>query len=635
MVKTDGKVMESYFAPLLVFVGGERKLVVIILLIMAMVSAFNVSANTGIDPLEYDYSSDFERYREIVSVLGMGRRTPDAGIEDIAIEIESIEDKASERPGYAGDEELPVIIEQTEETDLFTVIAKTDGVKPDIYRENLVMVIRGPENHYTLYYSTEESAEESVRVLSGQQGIVYAELDSDVVLSETDHCEETLSFHSWGAERMAFGEYIPYISTWGNGSAVVAVIDSGVYRHPLIIPHMPESGYDYVDADSDATNDLHGHGTHVAGIVVDCTAIAPVCIYPIRVLNENGRGKMSNFINAIIEAREQNVDVINLSVEASKSSTALDTEIISCMNSGIVVVAAAGNGNIDASNISPGHLTEEGIIIVGSADYSDGSITRAAYSNYGSSVDLYAFGTGISSCSTDGGFVLSSGTSMATPHVSGMCALMRLLHPEEEPSETEERIRRGSQDWNGLFVPSLDLMIPREEGFYLQQITLGVGENIPLPEYAQPSSSWEQIEYISSDNDVLFIENGNLIANGKGSVTVTISCMGFGEASFSVIVDDNDFVTINLPSSLQVIEEEALSGVDEIHNIILPPELKTIGVNAFNISDGGGFIYASSIPDVLGKDISYQAVMICPENSMAELYAKQNNLQYIVMENAA
>jgi len=182
-------------------------------------------------------------------------------------------------------------------------------------------VVYGPGGFAVL---TADQADGAVTWLRMQQGVRFAEPDEIVSGCSTEQTgaesesgsgsESQLSFHSYGVQLSGLNDYIRYAAAWGTGSAVVAVIDSGVYRHSLISSRLGALGYDYVDRDNDPTNDLNGHGTRVAGIISDCSQSLPVYIYPIRVLDENADGKLSNVVCGVLEAIEAGVDVINLSL---------------------------------------------------------------------------------------------------------------------------------------------------------------------------------------------------------------------------------------------------------------------------------------------------------------------------------
>jgi subtilisin family serine protease len=207
---------------------------------------------------------------------------------------------------------------------------------------------------------------------------------------------------------------------------VVAVLDTGVYT-----PHEQFSGklqlpsLDVINDDSDPSDIgpglSWGHGTHVAGIIA---AMAPDAkILPVRVLDSNGRGNTFLLAYAIEWAAQQPyVQVINLSLGTEFDSKILRDVIADVVERGIVVVAAAGNGNSNQVKFPAGYQNVIGVTAV------DSSSHKASFANYGGGwVDIAAPGVGIMSTmiSEEGaGYATWSGTSMSTAFVSGAAALL-------------------------------------------------------------------------------------------------------------------------------------------------------------------------------------------------------------------
>ncbi|MEV4515124.1 S8 family serine peptidase [Dactylosporangium sp. NPDC049525] len=243
----------------------------------------------------------------------------------------------------------------------------------------------------------------------------------------------------WGLDRIDQASR-PLNGTYtyqGTASNVTAyVLDTGVRLTHSEFGDRARSGYDFVDNDTDAS-DCHGHGTHVAGTVGGSTygVAKAVNIVSVRVLDCQGSGTYSGIIAGIdwVTANAQKPAVVNMSLGGS-ASPALDQAVRNSIASGVTYAIAAGNENVDACGISPARTPEA--ITVGATDAAD---NRASFSNYGSCVDLFGPGVAITSASNSGdtGTAIMSGTSMATPHVTGAAALYLSAFPSATPAQVQ------------------------------------------------------------------------------------------------------------------------------------------------------------------------------------------------------
>jgi len=184
------------------------------------------------------------------------------------------------------------------------------------------------------------------------------------------------------------------------------------------------------------TNDLNGHGTFVASIIgttLDQSIYGTLTaaeIYNYKCMNKDGSGTYDDIVealNAVIDWQNANKSkraVINLSLSSyvgTDSSSSLDYAVKQCIAKNIVVVVAAGNNYDDANYYSPARVIEA--MTVGAYDKNN---KFATYSNYGSIVDILAPGTDIPGFAITGSITYLSGTSMACPHVAGICGLYLL-----------------------------------------------------------------------------------------------------------------------------------------------------------------------------------------------------------------
>ena len=280
-----------------------------------------------------------------------------------------------------------------------------------------------------------------------------------------------------------------------TGSTIVAVIDTGVdSTHPDLAPNLLP-GHDYVDGDDDPA-DLNGHGTHVAGTIaadrgngIGVAGIADNAakVMPIRVLDGTGAGAVSNVIQAYSYAFQHGAKVVNLSLGSTDSSRAEHDAIAAFPT--MLFVAAAGNGgadgvgdNNDALGTYPCAYLLPNVLCVAASDNRD---QLAPFSNYGTtSVDLAAPGVSIASTWPGGGYSWSSGTSMATPHVSGAAALLWSAAPGSLPTDISSAIMAGvdaAPAFAGRTVSGGRLNVLRS----LRMVAdVGVGEPAPAPRRA-------------------------------------------------------------------------------------------------------------------------------------------------------
>jgi subtilisin family serine protease len=180
-------------------------------------------------------------------------------------------------------------------------------------------------------------------------------------------------------------------------------------------------------------DDCHGHGTHVAGTVGGSTygVAKGVSLVAVKVLNCAGSGTTTGVISGINWVAANGIEpaVANMSLGGG-ASTALDNAVNNAVASGITFAVAAGNSSADACNYSPARAGNA--ITVGATTSTD---ARASYSNFGGCVDIFAPGSGITSAwkNSNSAKKTISGTSMATPHVTGVAALYLQGHPSANP----------------------------------------------------------------------------------------------------------------------------------------------------------------------------------------------------------
>ena len=224
----------------------------------------------------------------------------------------------------------------------------------------------------------------------------------------------------WGGTQTAASIVAGRLS--GNG-VKVAVLDTGVdYTHPDLKANY-KGGWNFIKNTSDPKDD-NGHGTHVAGIVcaaddgLNVIGVAPkVSHYAVKVLDNTAYGLWSTIIAGIQWAVNNHMQVINMSIGGSASAS-MKAACDAAYAKGVVIVAAAGNSG---SAVMCPAMYSESVIAVAATDSSN---NRCSWSCYGPTVEISAPGNGITSDKMGGGTISMSGTSMASPHVAGVCALI-------------------------------------------------------------------------------------------------------------------------------------------------------------------------------------------------------------------
>lgn len=228
----------------------------------------------------------------------------------------------------------------------------------------------------------------------------------------------------------------------------VAVLDTGVDYRLLDLKGKVDiaNGKDFTDenGDGDALDD-NGHGTHVAGVIgairdngISMRGMVPnVSILPVKVLDASGSGDTDQIALGIKHAVDAGAKVINMSLGGGESRT-IGFMLKYAHDRGVVVVAATGNDG-DSEVSYPG--SSKYTISVGATN-TFGLVTD--YSNYGIAVDVVAPGSKVASLVPDGNVVYMDGTSMATPHVAGVVALLKSQHPRMTVEGVRSILRRSA-----------------------------------------------------------------------------------------------------------------------------------------------------------------------------------------------
>ena len=261
------------------------------------------------------------------------------------------------------------------------------------------------------------------------------------------HAFTTEANATWGIDRID-QHNLPLSTTYNytnTGAGVTAyIIDTGIRFDHSEFGGRAVTGFDAVTSGGTAA-DCNGHGTHVSGTVGGATygVAKGVSLVAVRVLGCNGSGSTSGVIAGIdwVTSHHQSPAVANMSLGGS-ASTALDNAVKNSITSGVAYAIAAGNGNFigiaqDACKYSPARVAEA--MTIGATDKTD---RKASWSNYGNCVDWFAPGVSITSAwyTSTAATNTISGTSMATPHTTGVAALYLQTNPGASPQQVRDAL---------------------------------------------------------------------------------------------------------------------------------------------------------------------------------------------------
>ena len=324
----------------------------------------------------------------------------------------------------------------------------------------------------------------------------------------------------------------------GSNSVVIAVIDTGAdLDHEDLTENIwRNNGEDWVDGspgyngvdddgnekiddyygwnfvnddnvpDDDNSQDESYHGTHVSGIIAakgdNEVGITGVCwsasIMPLKMLDANGNGTVAHGIEAINYAIDNGASIINVSLGGTYPSQSEYKAIESARDAGLLFIAAAGNGgeDNDSDPVYPASYDLDNIVAVAASDFND---NLASWSNYGStSVDVAAPGVDIYSTKADNSYQYQSGTSMASPHVVGLAALIWAEDDSLTYSEVKERILNGVD------------IIPTMNGKVLMSGRINANNSInPLPHVPDPPGQLAAGALSSNQIDLTWTDNSS------------------------------------------------------------------------------------------------------------------------------
>jgi thermitase len=432
----------------------------------------------------------------------------------------------------------------------------------------------------------EGQEETAARALSEDPRVEYAELDYVVHASIIPN--DTYFYLQWALPKIQAPA--AWDQTTGTSDVVVAIVDTGVdLSHPDLDGKIV-AGWDFVHDDAIAQDD-HGHGTHVAGIAAaesnNSQGVAGVSwgarIMPIKVLDDNGDGYYSDVAQGITYACDHGAQITNLSLGGSEYSATLADAVEEAYEDGCLMLAAAGNGGGNGVDY-PARYPQ--VMAVAATNQSD---VRAGFSDYGPEVEVAAPGVDIWSTLWPHTYGWKQGTSMSTPYVAGLAALLWSVCPELANTGIRGVIESTAKDlgptgWDPYYghgridaekaieyaSPPPSLAVGTHQMLFLADATWGPWPQTLIVGNDAPCASLDWT--ISEDAEWLETEPsaGQASYSQPGHIAVTVDKDGLspGTTYYSTITVDSS--TVGVQESPQQVEVRFIYSAQPLHRIMLP-----------------------------------------------------------------
>ena len=512
----------------------------------------------------------------------------------------------------------------------------------DVDNYGAVATIEGYQGIHVFQYATEEETKNAVSEYEKDENIIWFQVDNIVSVEdvEVQGAQDSFSYKTWGASSVGAERFSNYlINSIGVSNLpeiIVAVLDTGIDTdHSWFTNRIASGGVNYSSSSSStsyAYEDAHGHGTHVSGTIVDLT-LANVKILPVKVMSNSGTGSSLQIqlgMNYVLNKKNDgaNIRVMNMSIGSSgiyvgsSDYTMYTDAITNCYNAGIMSCVAAGNESEDVEAFSPANVSNA--LTISAVGYtSSGKFYRPNWSNYGEYIDVAAPGVSIESAGVGGGTATMNGTSMATPHVSAVVALLMsdTLH-NYSLSQIENLIKStaidlGETGWDKFYGQGLvnieyagvdqisdvafsDTTFSHTQSFSLTLSCSTLGAKIyyttdgKLPTTSSNLySSSISISTSTKIRAIAFTTSGTTITGASKIKTQVFQFDGSDVADAFIVTSDGELLIYNgiaenvtVPSSVSGITITSIASnafsFSSVKNVTLPSTVTTIKEDAFS-----------------------------------------------------
>lgn len=343
-------------------------------------------------------------------------------------------------------------------------VLRLDPLSPQGYANEKLAADLGLDRVYVARFVAHADLERMSRALSASR--IVERVERDQIVEALGAPNDPLIALCWGLNNTGqsggtVDADIDAFEAWdvftGSDNVIAAILDTGVDgNHQEFVGRMLAGWNTY--SNNGNTSDGNGHGTHTCGTTTakgnNSLGVAGVshsaAILPVKVLSDAGGGTWESVANGFTWAVDHGARVLNVSLGGGQPPAFVEAAVNYAWGQGAVICAAAGNGGGN-NMIWPARYVN--CIAVGATDHTD---ARAGFSSYGADLDVTAPGANVYSTVPGNQYGFNSGTSMATPHVSGLAALLFSLDPALSNSQVRSLIEstcddKGSAGWDQFF----------------------------------------------------------------------------------------------------------------------------------------------------------------------------------------
>lgn len=330
------------------------------------------------------------------------------------------------------------------------IIVHPDGALPEAVQKKARDVLCF-NDWYVLQFGSEKATKEAYKALTEvfDKDSVILDTVFQVQLPkavEAKKLKTTDGYLSWGIPNMGLDKVQQKLNRKANKKQVkVAVLDSGISLFEAAFDNRIVDPFDMV-LFNPAPYDFNGHGTHCASTIIDATP-SNVKIMPVKTITGLGIGSIFNTFLGLLYAWMMGADIVNMSLAAQDEFEVKPYDFLlkEMVGDGMTIVVAAGN---EAQNVKKSYPSSSQYVITVGATNKKNRVDKE-YSNYGSKIDFVAPGRSVRGYATAYGLPCTAnmtGTSMAAPHITAACALIKCVYPNYNQKQIYNVLKSCSID---------------------------------------------------------------------------------------------------------------------------------------------------------------------------------------------